>query len=90
MKKYSLGLDNLQAAVEAVQSLLGMTTCEGSGTVADGARTHAANLTGTFFGDINVLCRAGFVLDAKHGVTLKIAVRSPQPAVNDMLTKVIR
>jgi hypothetical protein len=31
MKKYSLGLDNLQGAVDAVQGLLGMTTCEGSG-----------------------------------------------------------
>jgi hypothetical protein len=60
------------------------------GQVPEGARTHAANLTGVFFGDVNVLCRAGFVLDAKHGVTLKIAVRSTQPQVNDMLTKVIR
>ena len=108
-KKYSLGLDNLQGAVDAVCGLLGMTPCEGSGNVAENARTHGANLTGafcnrvldrnvliqiaaagTFYGGIPVLCRALFGLDAKHGVTLKIAVRSKVPQVTQMLTNAIR
>jgi coatomer protein complex subunit gamma len=91
IKKYSLGLDNLQAAVDAVKNLLGMTMCEGSGTVSDSAaRTHAANMTGTFFGDIAVLARAGFLMDPSHGVTLKIAVRSADPQLNALLTNAIR
>ena len=90
VKKYSLGLDNLQAAVTAVLELLGMQACESSGVVAEGARTHAVNLTGQWFGGVNVLARAGFGLDARHGVTLKIAVRSPNPRVNQMLTNAIR
>ena len=90
VKKYSLGLDNLQAAVTAVLDLLGMQACESSGVVAEGARTHAVNLTGQWFGGVNVLARAGFGLDARHGVTLKIAVRSPNVRVNQMLTNAIR
>ena len=90
IKKYSLGLDNLQSAVSAVLDLLGMQACESSGVVADGARSHAVNLTGQWFGGVAVLARAGFMLDAKHGVTLKIAVRSPNPRVNTMLTNAIR
>ena len=90
VKKYSLGLDNLQAAVTAVLDLLGMQACESSGVVAEGARTHAVNLTGQWFGGVNVLARAGFGLDARHGVTLKIAVRSQNPRVNQMLTNAIR
>jgi hypothetical protein len=90
VKKYSLGLESLQAAVNAVTDLLGMQSSESSGTVPEGARSHAVNLSGVFFGDLTVLARAGFMLDAKHGVTLKIAVRSPNPAVNNMLTNAIR
>lgn len=90
VKKYSLGLDSLQAAVNAVTELLGMQPCENSNQVTDGARSHAVNLTGSFFGGVNVLARAGFMLDQKHGVTLKIAVRSSNPQLNAILTNAIR
>lgn len=90
MKKYSLALDSVQAAVTAVSGLLGMRACEGSGTVADGARSHAANLYGTFFPRQPVLCRAGFMLDAKSGVTLKVAVRCENAAICDILAACIR
>lgn len=90
VKKYSLGLDSLQAAVNAVTDLLGMQASEQSGVVPEGARSRAVNLTGVFFGGIQVYARAGFMMDAKHGVTLKIAVRSANPQVNQMLTNAIR
>jgi len=89
-KKYSLGLESLQAAVDAVTELLGMQPSENSGTVPEGARSHAVNLTGVFFGDLPVLARTGFLLDAKHSVTFKIAVRSNNPAINTMLANAIR
>lgn len=90
VKKYSLGLDSLQAAVNAVTDLLGMAPSEGSASVPDGARSHAVNLSGVFFPGVQVLARAGFMLDAKHGVTLKIAVRSKEPTINTLLTNAIR
>jgi protein-disulfide isomerase-like protein with CxxC motif len=67
-----------------------MAASEQSGTVPEGARSHAVNLTGTFFGDLPVLARAGFILDSKPSVTLKIAVRSKNPQVTAMLTNAIR
>lgn len=74
----------------AVIDLLGMQPCEQSSSVQEGANSHAVNLTGVFFKDVKVLARAGFKLDAKHGVTLKIVVRSPNDRVNHMLTNAIR
>jgi len=90
VKKYSLGLDNLQAAVDAVIGLLGMVACEDSGQVSDGKQAHAANMYGTFMGGLPVLVRAGFMLDPKHGVTLKIAVRCQDPNVATLLSQCIR
>lgn len=90
VKKYSLGLDNLQAAVDAVVELIGMQPCEDSGQVPDDKRAHAAILCGTFLGNIPVLCRAGFMLDAKHGVTLKIAVKSQNTHIAGLLASCVR
>jgi coatomer subunit gamma len=90
IKKYSLGLDDLQGAVDAVIDLLGMQPCENSGTVPDEKRAHACNLFGMFLGGRRVLCRAGFVLDKKNGVTLKIAVRCQESDVAEMLVNCIR
>jgi len=90
VKKYSLGLDSLQAAVDAVIGLLGLSACEDSASVPDDKRSHAVNLHGTFIGDIPVLCRAGFMLDQKHGVSLKIAVRSTDANVAALLSQCIR
>jgi len=52
VKKFSLGLDNLQAAVDAITDLLGMQAVEDSGTVPDDKRSHAANLSGVFLGTL--------------------------------------
>eukprot|EP00456_Euglypha_rotunda_P050852 TRINITY_DN4098_c0_g1_i4.p1 TRINITY_DN4098_c0_g1~~TRINITY_DN4098_c0_g1_i4.p1 ORF type:complete len:228 (+),score=57.12 TRINITY_DN4098_c0_g1_i4:103-684(+) len=76
IKKYSLGLETVQAGVDAVIELLGMQACEKTGIVAEGARSHTVNLTGVYYGDVPVFARAAFLLDPKPAVTLKIAVRS--------------
>jgi hypothetical protein len=105
VKKYSLGLDSLQAAVDAVMELLAMGPCENSGSVPganrlpvfppphatplDDARSHAANLCGTFLGDRRIFCRAGFMM-GKSGVTLKIAIRSADPELRSLLVNAIR
>jgi len=90
VKKYSLGLETLQAAVDAVVELLGMTACEKSGTVPEGARSHTVNLSGTFFGEVPVLARAAFLLDPKPAVTLKIALRSRENHISQLLVNAIR
>jgi len=93
VKKFSLGLDNLQAAVDAVIGLVGMGACEGSNVVADDARSHAVNLAGAFLvgGEkMPVLARAGVMLMSGRGVTLKIAVRSDNADINTLLCSAIR
>ncbi len=54
-----------------------------------GAQSHAVNLVGTFLPDVAVYARAGFMIDAKHGVALKIAARSSQAGVAQMVTSSI-
>eukprot|EP00808_Paulinella_micropora_P019525 g48229.t1 len=90
VKKYSLGLDSLQGAVDAVVELLGLSPIEGSGTVPEGVRSHTVNLAGKFVGDVTVLARAGFLLDAKPSVVLKIAIRSEDEAITALLVSAIK
>lgn len=90
VKKYSLGLDSLQGAVDAVCDLLGLTPCEASGMVPDDARSHAVNLAGNFLDGTSILARAGFMLGKTQSVTLKIAVRSTNPEANELLCGAIR
>lgn len=88
VKKYTLGLDKLQAAVDAVVELLGMKACDETAKAADSARTHSICMHGTFFGGVPVLCRALFMI--ANGVTLKIAIRSKDSSLSQMLTLAIR
>lgn len=94
VKKYSLGMDNLQGAVDAVLDLLGMTACENSGVVPEDARSHACNLVGSFVSPegnmMGVLARAGFMIGKSGAVSLKIAVRSENGEVNELLCGCIR
>lgn len=89
-KRYSLGIDDLQQAVDAVVDLLGLKPCEGSASVPDDRRSHDVNLYGVFVGDVPVLCRARFLLDKKNGVTVKIGVRSTSADVSQTLANCVR
>ena len=74
---YGLGQrEGLQDAVEAVVRLFGMTACEGSDAVPPNARSHAAFLAGTLVGDVSVLVKLNFGIDAARNVAMKMAVRS--------------
>jgi hypothetical protein len=57
---------------------------------AEDKNSHAVNLAGTFFGGVQVLVRAGFMIDPKSGVTLKVAVRCNDQNVRALLLTVIR
>jgi hypothetical protein len=67
-----------------------MTAVDNSHVVPEEKNSHAVNLAGTFFGGVPVLLRAGFMLDAKSGVTLKVAVRCKDQAIRVMLLSLIR
>lgn len=90
VKKFSLGMNDLQGAINAVLDRLGLQACENSDQAPEDARSHAVNLYGSFLGGHAVLCRAGFLLDPKLGVALKIAVRSNAAHVAQLMTTVIR
>jgi coatomer subunit gamma len=81
---YGLGQrEGLQDAVEAIVRLMGMAACEGSDAVPPNARSHAAMLAGTLVGDVQVLVRLNFGIDAGRNVAMKMAVRSDSPETSE-------
>lgn len=92
VKKFNLGATTLQAAVDRVIENLGMGACEGSNVVADDARSHAVNLAGRFLHSppVQILARAGVMMADGKGVNLKIAVRSENQELNQLVCNGIR
>ncbi|KAG0575329.1 hypothetical protein KC19_VG337300 [Ceratodon purpureus] len=88
--EYSLGVrENLQDDVQAVTTILGMQTCEGTDLVPSNARSHTCLLAGRFLGDIQVLVRLSVGIDSQKQVAMKLAVRSEDPAVSDIIHEII-
>ena len=88
---YGLGQrDSLQDAVEAVVRLMGMAACEGSDAVPPNARSHAAMLAGTIVGDVPVLVKLNFGIDASKNVAMKMAVRSDSPETSEAVHVIIQ
>lgn len=77
---YALGAHgSLQDAVESVLRALGLAPADGSDLVAPNARSHAAAAAGTAVGDVPVLVRLNFGIDAARNVAMKVAVRADTP-----------
>jgi hypothetical protein len=54
-------------------------------------RTHTLHLSGKFIGDINILARAQLQSDESAGsILLKLAVRSPDKAISQLVSECIR
>ena len=88
---YGLGQrEALQDAVEAVVRLLGMSACEGSDAVPPNARSHAVMLAGTVVGDVQVLVKLNFGIDASRNVAMKMAVRSDSPETSEAVHVIIQ
>eukprot|EP00475_Leptophrys_vorax_P004173 TRINITY_DN12491_c0_g1_i1.p1 TRINITY_DN12491_c0_g1~~TRINITY_DN12491_c0_g1_i1.p1 ORF type:complete len:892 (+),score=138.66 TRINITY_DN12491_c0_g1_i1:102-2777(+) len=88
--EYGLGVrDSLQEAVEAVITILGMQPCESSDNVPSNARSHQCLLAGTFPGDITALVRLSFGMDAQKQVAMKLAARSEDVTVSDLVHEII-
>ncbi|XP_027112274.1 coatomer subunit gamma [Coffea eugenioides] len=82
LEEYGLGpRDSLTEAVNAVISLLGMQPCEGTEVVATNSRSHTCLLSGVFIGNVKVLVRLSFGIDAQKEVAMKLVVRSEDESV---------
>ncbi|CAI7783105.1 unnamed protein product [Closterium sp. NIES-53] len=88
--EYGLGVrDSLQEAVEAVITILGMQPCESSENVPSNARSHQCLLAGTFPGDVSALVRLSFGMDAQKQVAMKLAARSEDVTISDLVHEII-
>jgi len=92
MEKFALQFKDTVSAVAAVVQCLGMQPEDGSDLVdaaaAPGA-PHNVHLSGVFVGDVRVLARAQVVVDGS-GCVLKIAVRSADRAVSQLVADCIK
>merc|ERR1711862_415831 len=88
LEKFSLQFKKLEDAVTAVIDFLGMSPCDGTGSIKAnaGGKPHMLHLSGVFVGGTSVLARAQVAMDATGGgVVLKIAVRSEDQAIVGLL-----
>lgn len=88
---YGLGTrDSIQEAVEAVVATLGMQVCEGTDAVPPNARSHTSLVSGVFIGDVQVLVRLKFGIEASREVAMSVVVRSADAAVNETVHQIIQ
>lgn len=89
---YGLGQRDggLPDTVETVIKLLGMTVVDGSDAVPPNARSHTVHLAGTIVGDIQVLAKLQFGLDAQRNVAMKMAVRSESLEISEAVHIIIQ
>ena len=52
-------------------------------------RSHTCLLSGIFIGNVKVLARLSFGLDASREVAMKLVVRSDDEAVSDLIHEII-
>jgi len=91
LEKFALQYKRLDEAAMGVVDLLSMQPMDGTGNVnmGDGKRTHTLHLSGVFLGNVSVLVRAGLMLDDTAGVVLKMAIRSANPDISQVVAECI-
>ncbi|KAJ6832871.1 coatomer subunit gamma-2 [Iris pallida] len=88
--EYGLGTrESLAEAVTAVVNILGMQPCEGTEVVPTNARSHTSLLSGVFIGNVKVLVRLSFGIDGTKQVAMKLAVRSDDQAISDVIHEIV-
>lgn len=91
-EKFALQFKKLEDAVSAVTELLGMQAADGTGVIASGdgsKRQHSLHLSGVFIGNETVLARVKLQMDDASGVILKIAVRSSNKEISQLICNCI-
>ncbi|GAA0144196.1 vesicle coat protein [Lithospermum erythrorhizon] len=88
--EYGLGArESLAEAVSAVTSLLGMQPCEGTEVVASNSRSHTCLLSGVYLGNVRVLVRLSFGIVGQKEVAMKLAVRSEDVSISDVIHEIV-
>ncbi|CAA2987048.1 coatomer subunit gamma-2 [Olea europaea subsp. europaea] len=88
--EYGLGpRESLAEAVSTVINLLGMQPCEGTEVVPSNSRSHSCLLSGLYIGNMKVLVRLSFGIDASKEVAMKLAVRSEDENVSDTIHDIV-
>ena len=95
LEKFALQFRKLEEAVAAIIEFLGMQPVDGTGVVSPDAaahkkKPHILHLSGVFLGNVPVLVRAQMQLDDASGVVLKMAVRSQDQSVSQLVAECIR
>ena len=80
----------LPETVETVIKLLGMNVVDGTDAVPPNARSHTVHLAGKLVGDIQVLLKLQFGLDAERNVAMKMAVRSESLEASEAVHVIIQ
>jgi len=92
LHKFALQFKELDAAVFSIIDLLGMQACDGTATIKPNSagKPHMLHLSGVFVGGKSVLARAQIGLEKSGGVILKIAVRSEEEGVSQLVADCIQ
>ena len=94
LEKFALQFKKLEDAVTAVSDYLGMQAVDGTASVPAGdgpKRSHTLHLSGVFIGNVPVLVRAQLQMEDSGGsVVLKIAVRSENKDISQLVAECIR
>ncbi len=94
LQKFALQFKKIDEAVNAVVNFLGMQAVDGTtvipAEVISMKKPHVVHLAGVFMGNIPVLVRAQLQLDESSGVILKMAVRSQDEAISQLVAECIR
>ena len=78
-----------KAATTQIIDALGMQPIESSGTVPDRATTHTLLLAGIFIGGVPIVARCRMAFEPSSGVTMELAVRSPDAVVGQKIANAI-
>jgi len=91
LQKFSLQFKDMKIAIDAVISCLGMQSEDGT-DIIDNSKSglpHTLHLSGRFPGNLCILARAQLQIDENSGCILKIAVRSPEHRISELIAECI-
>ena len=88
---YSLSnFKTIEEAIKSIITFMGMQPCDRSDKVPEGKSSHTVYLAGIFRASDEVLVRAKLALSTNtEGVTMKLAVRSPNTEVAQFIASAI-
>ncbi|CAM9268477.1 unnamed protein product [Ectocarpus fasciculatus] len=94
LEKFGLQFRKLEDALVAVADFLGMAAVDGTGVIPSGhegtKRSHTLHMSGKFLGNVSVLVRAQLQIDDAGTTVLKLAVRSEDSDISEVVAGCIQ